>query len=76
MKYKGIPISVAKRIAAEYDKNQVIIVTWDKKHGMSHVTTYGKTLKECEQAAIGGNLVKMALGWPDKLCHAKPKRLK
>jgi hypothetical protein len=76
MKYKGIPISVAKRIAAEYNKNQVIIVTWDEKYGKTHVTTYGKTIKECEQAAIGGNFVKRALGWPDEKCHDKPKRLK
>lgn len=74
--YKKIPISAAKLIANKYDKNQVIIVTWDAKHGKTHVTTYGKSITECEQAAQGGNLVKKALGWPDELCHAKPTRLK
>lgn len=74
--YKKIPISAAKTIANKYDKNQVIIVTWDKKHGLTHVTTYGKTIEECEQAATGGNFIKKALGWPDKLCHAKPARSK
>lgn len=72
--YKDIPIEVAMKIAEEFDKNQVIIVTWDKAHGKTHVTTYGKTLEECHQAAMGGNLVKRALGWPDDLCHAKPNR--
>jgi hypothetical protein len=72
--YKDIPIDVAKRIAEEFDKNQVIIVTWDEAHGRTHVTTYGKTLEECQQAAKGGNIVKRALGWPDELCQAKPDR--
>lgn len=73
---KKIPISAAKRIADEYDKDQVIIVTWDKLTGTTWVTTYGKTLEECSQAAEGGNRVKRALGWPDTLCHAKPARTK
>jgi hypothetical protein len=74
--YKRIPITAAKRIAKDYDKDQVIIVTWDKKHGRTHVTTYGKSTEECRQAADGGNLVKKALGWPDELCKAKPSRAK
>ena len=37
-KYKDIPIAAAKRIAEQYDKNQVIIVTWDNKYGLMHVT--------------------------------------
>ena len=72
--YVDVPIKAAKRIAKEFEKNQVIIVCWDQKHGRSHVTTYGKSKKECEQAAMGGNKVKKALGWPDHLCHAKPKQ--
>lgn len=75
-KYIDVPIDAAKRIADEFDKDQVIIVCWDKIHGKTHVTTYGKTIEECEQAAKGGNLVKKALGWPDSLCHAKPTRLR
>jgi hypothetical protein len=75
-KYKDIPISAAKRIATVYNKNQVIIVAWDEIHKRTHVTTFGKTLKDCEQAAIGGNFVKKALGWPDSFCHAIPARMK
>ncbi len=76
MQYKDIPISVAKEIAETFDKNQVIIVTWDKVHGKTHVTTYGKSLEECKQAAIGGNFIKKALGWPNELCNDVPDRIK
>jgi len=40
--YKPIPIEAAKRIAEEFDKDQVIIVTWDNVDEMMHVATYGK----------------------------------
>ena len=73
-KYKSVPISAAKQIAKDFEKDQVIIVCWDKEHGKTHVTTYGKTIDDCSQAAKGGNLVKKALGWPDELCHTKPAR--
>jgi hypothetical protein len=76
MPYKDIPIEVAEKIATEFDKDQVIIVTWDQTHGRTHVTTFGKSDEDCRQAALGGNLVKRALGWPDELCHAEPERLK
>jgi hypothetical protein len=76
MKYKDIPILAAQEIAEKFDKDQVIIVTWDKTYGRTHVTTYGKTLEECKMAADGGNFVKKALGWPDELCHDEPERLK
>lgn len=75
-KYKSVPISAAQNIADDFEKDQVIIVCWDKHHGRTHVTTYGRTIDDCRQAANGGNLVKKALGWPDDLCHAKPERSK
>ena len=71
-KYKPIPINEAEYISKKYTKSQVIIVTWDKKFGKTHVTTYGRSKKDCIEAAQGGNMVKKALGWPDTLCHAKP----
>lgn len=74
--YRGVPVTAAKRIAKEFDKDQVIVVTWDAAHGKTHVTTYGKTVEECAQAAEGGNLVKRALGWPESLCDAAPPRVK
>jgi hypothetical protein len=76
MKYKNIPIAAAKRIAKDYDKDQVIIVTWDNTHSMMHVTTYGKSINDCEQAAQGGNFVRKALGFPEEDCNVKPARIK
>lgn len=70
--YIDVPINAAEYIAKKFNKNQVVIVCWDQDHGRSHVTTFGKTKRDCKQAAIGGNKVKKALGWPDHLCHAKP----
>lgn len=69
-----VPISAAKEIAKKYGKDQVIIVTWEKETGGETVTTYGSTLNYCEQAALGGNFVKKALGWPNELTEAKPAR--
>jgi len=74
--YKNIPIASAKKIAEQYDKDQVIIIAWDKTHKLTHVTTFGKTVEDCKQAAQGGNKLKQALGWPDELCHALPVRAK
>jgi hypothetical protein len=76
MSYKDVPITAAKKIAEEFDKDQVIVVCWDKEHGRTHVTTYGKTTEDCAQAAQGGNFVKKALGWPDEECKATPERLR
>ena len=72
---KRIPIKSARDIANNYGYSQVIIVAWDRETGLQHVTTYGKIIQDCEQAAKGGNFVKKALGWPDELCHAIPSRV-
>lgn len=71
----SIPISEAKAIADRNHCKQVIIAAFDED-GITHIITYGKTLTDCEQAAQGGNFIKKALGWPDELCHDKPKRIK
>lgn len=74
MTTKRIPIKRAADIAAQYAMDQVIIVTWDKANGCTHVVTYGVTLQDCKEAADGGNLVKRALGWPESECNAQPAR--
>lgn len=74
IKYKSIPIIAAKEVAKKYEKDQVIIITWDKLHGKMHVTTYGKTLEDCKQAAEGGNKLKRVLGFPEDLCNSVPAR--
>lgn len=74
---KRIPISAAKEIANKFDQDQVIIITFSKKTGLTHVVTYGKTKEDCIQAAQGGNIIKRdVLKWPDENCVAAPPRSK
>lgn len=75
-KYKNVPIKAAKNIASEYQKDMVIIVCFDHTHGKQHITTYGKTIDDCDRAASGGNEIKRLLGWPEKLCLEEPSRVK
>lgn len=71
--YKPVPISAASRIAKAYAKDQVIVVAWDGTHGKEHVTTYGRNVEQCRQAALGGDKIKRALGWPPDQCVAAVK---
>lgn len=71
MPAKRIPVAAAKRVAEDYGQRQVVIVTWDGE--TTHVVTYGATVADCAQAAEGGNFVKRALGWPERLCNARPR---
>jgi hypothetical protein len=73
---KRITIKAAKEIGETNGYSQVIVVAWDKETNTTSVTTWGKSLTDCEQAAIGGNFVKKALGWPNHLTDAKPARVK
>lgn len=73
---KKIPIADAKNVGEKHGYSQVIIVAWDKETGIESVTTWGKTLSDCDQAAVGGNFVKKALGWPNELTQAKPARVR
>ena len=73
---KRIPIQAAKDIAKEYGYTQVIIHAYDGNTGIQHVTTYGKSLADCANAATGGNKIKEMLGWPAEDCHAEPSRIK
>ena len=72
--YKDIPIEAAQSVAEQFDKDQVIIICWDKAFGKTHVTTFGKSQVEAKEAARGGNLLKEYLGWPDSECQDEPKR--
>jgi hypothetical protein len=69
---KRIPINQAKAFAIANDLKQVIIAGWDGK--LTHIVTYGDTVEACEQAAMGGNKIKKALGWPANL-DAEPSRV-
>jgi len=71
---KRLPIKAAKDVADKYNQSQVIMVTWDKESNLIHTVSYGKTVKDCEEAAKGANMVRRALGFPEELCNAKPAR--
>lgn len=68
-----IPIRVLEKIGKEMDLKQVILCAWDGE--LTHIVTWGATVTECSQAADGGNRVKDALGWPEKL-HSQPARVR
>lgn len=76
MKPKKIPITTAKDIANNLHYDEVIIVGCHYETGIQHVTTYGKSVASCENAAKGGNAIKKLLGWPEDKCNAVPKRAK
>jgi hypothetical protein len=71
---KRIPVKAARKIADEYGQSQVILITWDRVTGKTHVVTYGRTVEDCKQAAAGGNAMKRFMGWPEELCNAQPAR--
>ncbi len=72
-KPKKIPIKTAKEIA-QLGYDEVIIVGCNYETGIQHVTTYGKSIVACENAAVGGNTIKHLLDWPIEQCNAKPAR--
>ena len=80
MSPKHIPISAAKHIANEYGFDQVVIFARKPESspgfgdGGEHVTTYGKTVADCDVAARMGNHLKRVVGWPEKLCNAVPRK--
>lgn len=76
MMSKRVPIAAAKAFADKYDKDQVIVLCFSKVDGKTWVTTYGKTVEDCKQAAEGGNRLKAAMGWPPEECKATPARAK
>lgn len=73
---KPIPINWAKKIAEDLGYTQVIIHGYDGNSGIQHVTTFGKSLADCDNAAKGGNAIKRLLGWDEKLCQSAPARIK
>ena len=73
---KRIPIAIAKEISKKYEYPEIVIFAYDPDSGQQHITTYGESVEQCEDAAKAGNYLKKRLGWPDELCNAKPRRSK
>jgi hypothetical protein len=70
---KRIPIKAAKDLANKYGQTHLILWSWDGD--CQHITTYGKSLVQCDQAANLGNDIKTVLDWP-KYTHRTPSRVK
>lgn len=71
---KRLPINDLRELANKRDLRQVILMAWDGER--THVVTYGRSVEDCNQAAIGGNKLKEAMNWPKELCDAEPSRVK
>jgi len=71
---KKIPVTAVKEFGNKVDYDHVIVLAYDSKTNTECVTTWGKDAAQCEAAAYTGNEIKKALGWPAKLCNAKPAR--
>ena len=73
---KRLPIRSAKEVARKYKQDQVILITFDAANNLTHVVSYGKTLKDCKEAADAANAFRWQLGFPVALCHEVPRRLR
>ena len=73
---KKITIASAKKIAEDFGYSEIVIYGLDKETGIQHVTTYGKLLSDCDNAAKTGNSFKKLVGWPDEMCNAEPARVR
>jgi hypothetical protein len=71
---KRLPIQAAKDVATKYGQDQVILVTWDAKEGLTHTVSYGKTQADCAQAAVGANILREMLKFPESMWHEVPVR--
>ena len=50
-RYHEVPVTVARAIAENFSKSQVVILAWDSVHQLTHTTTYGVTAADKENAA-------------------------
>lgn len=61
-KYKPVPVSAAEKLAEEYDKNLVVILTWDRGHNTTNLATYGTDALTKDGAARVGQKIEDMLG--------------
>lgn len=66
-----ITIAQAKAIREQLRATHLVIFAISED-GTQHVATHGGTRVQAREAAKAGNKLKVALGWPDDLCHDKP----
>jgi hypothetical protein len=70
-----LPIKALKELANKFGYSVVIVYAFESESKISHVATWGRSIKLCDQAAQWGNMMKDTLGWPASL-HAEPNRVK
>jgi hypothetical protein len=55
--YKEVPISAAKTIAENYDKQEIIVLAVDREFNKVHITTYETDKTFCKNAEIMGDFL-------------------
>ena len=55
---KNIPFEVAKQFCEDFEKDQCIILSWDKISGKTWVTTFGVGDENSIQATNAGKILK------------------
>ncbi len=65
-KYKPLTVKAAKKLMNEFDKDQIVVLAVDKKFNRWHITTAGKTLGDCKEAADFGNAMGKLFRMKDK----------
>lgn len=58
---KDVPFSVARKFCEDYEKDQVIILSWDRTTKDTWITTFGVSDEDSEMAANGGNEIRKFL---------------
>jgi hypothetical protein len=66
-----IGINKVKEIREDLNMDQLIIIGVDSE-GIQHVSTHGNTIKDANDAAKLGNIIKEYLGFPKELCKSVP----
>jgi hypothetical protein len=59
-----LPIQDMKDLAKKRGLRQVILAALDDE-GRAHVVTYGRSVKDCDSAALSGENLKKLMGWPE-----------
>jgi hypothetical protein len=60
--YKPIPVAEAERLSMLYGKSEVVILVYDTASQMTHITTFGKSAFDKENAAAAGEKCGHAIG--------------
>ena len=49
--YKPIPMAVAQQLSRDHDKDVVVVISWSREHQKYHVTTFGRSPEDKDNAA-------------------------